>query len=82
LQAASSSKKANFNIKIPDLISNAANSKSNDFKRLIDKDDSDYEIDTRKNYAFGSTSNGQAASIQMNHEVKFKKLLLLNFAFY
>ena len=48
--------KPNINIKIPDLISNAT-AKSNDYVRLNvnDEDDSDYEIDTRKNDS-GSSS--------------------------
>lgn len=74
--------KPNINIKIPDLISNAT-AKSNDYVRLNvnDEDDSDYEIDTRKNDSgssslikntkFNSFSQNkyQKESLQLQHEV-------------
>ena len=67
-----SAKKPQINIKVPDLISNAT-SRSNDYKRLNERDESDYEIDTRKDYSNNTNTfnldRKQNFSIQMQQDV-------------
>ena len=65
-----------INIKVPDLISNAT-AKNNNYTKLSEIDDSDYEIDTRNNisnYKSEASNNynkpSNSVSIQMQHEVK------------
>lgn len=72
-------KVTNINIRIPDLISNAAN-KSKNYTRLNDKDEdeSDYEIDTRKLTSSSRDSKpkhqqNQQTTIQLQHEDVFRE---------
>lgn len=69
VQSAKKSAHNNVSIKVPDIISNAS-AKSKNYSKLENLDDSDDEIDTRRqnNFTSNVTSN-QSHSIQMQHEV-------------